>query len=127
LEETEEWKELRVSLKDLTQSNVSSSGNNELDLNRLRGFLIELEPTQGSAGMLKVDQLACIGGGDLFGAALFASNDFEQTVATGGWVAEYFESGISRNESEVIMQNGTLEIVYLVQHVESWGGYIAYS
>ena len=130
LEETAGWVEIRVPLSYLNQTNLGSTGNNRLDLHRLRGFEMIFEISQESAGKILLDHLACIGNEQLIGAALFATSDLHQTIKTeGGWVVDAFASPLALRESNVSMdrQNGQLKIEYLVQHSKDWGGYTALS
>ncbi|CAB9521812.1 Nitrilase family, member 2 [Seminavis robusta] len=144
---TEDWLEVRVNLEDFVllpvldfgqQNSTTTTGNNnnnnhQLDLHRLRGFMLSIEPTGGSSGRLKMDHFALVGGEALFGAALYASDDFNKTVTLeGGWEITAFNSDRSLQESSVeFMQqannNGTLDIDYLVEHAADWGGFLAIS
>lgn len=133
LNQTEEWSERRIPFSDFVAEQVS--GQRALDLRRLRGFRLEARST--SAATIQIDHLACIGGGDLFGAALFAAEDaaaprpanrtaFRSRDRPGlpgrnGWDVEHF-SDLSRDRSRAVLRNGTLALDYAVQQTEAWGG-----
>ena len=129
-------------------------GNDRLDLNGIKGWRIELSmDSQGgmnstSSGVLLVDQLQCVGGNDLLGAAFWTNRThtldqvnttltenatigvgiaaFESANAAGTWFDRYYESPISRNLSSAALVNGTLKLNYTIAQSEAWGGFVDY-
>lgn len=136
-----EWEELRIELRG--DGNAKSPfwrtgwsgtvGNGVLDLDRIKGWRIELSiDSQGgigssSSGALVVDQLSCVGGEELFGAAFHLSDSFQEAVKDGTWIEEYYESELSRNLSEAVVSNGTMTLKYTIEQVETWGGLVGYT
>jgi len=145
------WQELRIELRGNDDCNspfwrtgwTGEVGNNNLDAKRLRGWRIELSMDgQGdigdvSEGVLLLDQLTCVGGGDLLGAAFhpkeigLASSDqeglLEQSLVEGMWFERYYESDQSKNFSQALLtSDGTFRVNYTIEQVETWGGFLDY-
>ena len=131
-----------------SSSSTSSRGSNngQLDLHRLRGWRVELSVTaqdeseeanneivvfpvssSGSAnGTILLDQLAFVGGGDLFGSSFFlGTGTWHDAVRNEAWFPDFFQSELSQNESKIVLEDGILSVDYTVEQVEAWGGYIA--
>lgn len=122
-----DWRELRVELRGDTNSEspfwqtgwAGISGNNALDLQHIRGWRIEMNiDSQGdvgssSDGCISFDQLACLGGGELFGAALQnPGNGFSDAVAAGKWAEVYNHSAPSKISTTSEFVNKSLVIQY---------------
>lgn len=145
------WQELRIELRGNDHSEspfwrtgwTGQVGNNNLDAERLRGWRIELSiDSQGgigdvSEGVLLLDQLACVGGGDLLGAAfhpkekgLFRSDQeglLEQSLVEGMWFERYYQSDRSKNFSQALLtSDGTFRMNYTIEQAEIWGGFLDY-
>jgi len=146
-----EWQELRLKLLGDESSEspfwrtgwTGQVGNNNLDAERLRGWRIELsidsqsEIGSLSEGALLIDQLACVGGGDLLGAAFrpkeieLVSSDqnsfLEQSLMEGAWFERYYQSDQSKNLSQALLtSDGMLYMNYTIEQAESWGGFLDY-
>ena len=146
-----QWHELRLEL--LGDENSESPfwrsgwtgqiGNNNLDAERLRGWRIELSIDSQSdigslsEGVLLIDQLACVGGGDLLGAAFhpkeigLVSSDqnglLEQSLMEGMWFERYYQSDQSKNLSQALLtSDGALIMNYTIEQAETWGGFLDY-
>jgi len=133
-----DWKELRVELRGdsdpdspLTRTGwVGTVGNNVLDLDHLRGWKIELSIDSqagmgnSSDGILLVDQLACVGGGELVGAPFHG--DFKNMTEDGVWKETYYMSQLSQNRSQAFLQNGMLYLNFTIEQVQTRGGFISY-
>ena len=158
------WQELRVALRGSDDpaapfwqtgwAGSGASGNHRLDLEHIRGWRMELSmdaSSQGatddddddidnntSSGVLWLDQLSCVGGGDLLGAAFWTNDnpatttsaDYElledAAVSTGSWFSRYYESPLAKNRTRVDLSNGTLFLNYTIEQTESWGGFNDY-
>ena len=139
------WREQRISLPDgfTLQENVGAKGKQELDIHRIRGWRFELSSTKIaqelnssstlnntiSSGVILLDQLACIGGGEMFGSSFYNGNDLEwkEAVADGMWIEEYYQSELSYNDSQVVLKDGIFSVDYTVQMVETWGGFMGFT
>lgn len=149
-----DWQELRIPVEDLIlDPSKGPVGNGQLDLDRLRGWQVQLlslvdspssmlmsNPASNSSlaeatsneekdNVFKMtfllDQLACIGGGDMLGAAFHQGNDisWDRGVEEGLWVEEYYQSELAKNHTTVALQDGRLSLDYTVQMQETWGGF----
>jgi hypothetical protein len=110
--------------------NKNSSHANEAYLNNLKDEDLADDGSNGAGIIvLQVDQLACIGGGDMLGAAFHLGDDISWEVAVdeGIWIEEFYNSELSYNKSNVVLQDGVFQIDYMVQMVESWGGFDGFS
>jgi hypothetical protein len=138
---TADWQELQVKLRGNSDSDSpfwqtgwsGTTGNGVLDLDHIRGWRIEMNiDSQGvigntSQGAFLVDQLACVGGGELFGAAFRSKNaTFDDAIATGTWAENYYDSPLSMNRTERALDDGNLIVNYTIEQVETWGGYVDY-
>lgn len=135
--ESPSWRTFSVSLNDTTTSWLQSTtqgvlGNRKLNLHKLRGWRIELSleekenGTQPVTGTLLLDQLGCLGDGDLLGAAFTLSGTFQDAIATGDWFERYYESPLSESLSEARLLDSELLLNYTIEQRESWGGFIDY-
>jgi len=87
-----DWKELRMKLKGSSDPFapfwrtgwLGQAGNDVLDLNRIRGWRMELsmageindaalQQNTTTSGIILVDHLSCVGGGELLGAAFYTT------------------------------------------------------
>ncbi|KAI2505827.1 guanylate cyclase [Fragilaria crotonensis] len=135
-----EWRELRINLDEGAQSTSGFSqakssglnGNGILDLDHIKGWQIELAMDDATAvdrvseGILVFDQISCVGGEDLFGSALLTTGSFRDAVADAVWGEEYFESTLSKNATEVLLDNSTMTINYTLEQAEIWGGFAGF-
>ena len=138
-----QWRELRIDLqgsddKDspmMLDIQQGSTGNGKLDVHRIRGWRFEFAPLlterqdSTSTGTILLDQLACIGGGEMFGSSFYNGNDLEwkEAVADGMWIEEYYQSELSYNDSQVVLKDGIFSVDYTVQMVETWGGFMGFT
>jgi hypothetical protein len=142
-----QWYEIQIELMGGDGSNppfvldpvAGKAGNKKLDIHRLRGWRIEFAPmseensggilNSTSSGVILIDQLACIGGGEMLGSSLYIGSDvgWEESVVDGMWIQEYYQSELSRNQSNVTLQDGVLSVNYTVQMVETWGGFVGFT
>ena len=134
------WQEMRVNIEDFALGvSVGALGNGQLDLNRLRGWHVELiladaAGTSGNSTANKgattvtvlFDQLACVGGGDLLGSSLrpLGNVTWEDLVGEELWIEEYYQSNYSRDNSHITLEDGRMTADYTVQTVETWGGFV---
>lgn len=134
-----DWQQVRIPMEDfILLEEKGHAGNGQLNLNRLRGWRFEVvkseegtirgnSTTTDRRIILLLDQLACLGGGDLLGASLYTDVSWEEAASEAIWIEEYYNSDISRNNSEVVLGNGSLAVDFTVMMVESWGGFTALS
>lgn len=128
------WKELRMELRGDANSDsplqrtgwTGIVGNDVLDPDHIRGWRIELSIDsqagidETSTGSLLIDQLACVGGGDMLGAAfrynLGQNETFEDAVESGVWQDRYYESLLSKNLTQVSLDDdGALNVDYAIE------------
>jgi len=135
---TTDWQELRMEAKDLLLLTEQTVGNEQLNWNRLRGWKVDLivansnnntsEKGKDNTIAILFDQLACVGSGDMLGASFHQGSDitWSDGVQDGLWIEEYYQSNISYDESNVILDptDGKLQVNYTVQMVETWGGFV---
>jgi hypothetical protein len=124
-----EWRELRIELRGDTSSESpfwqtgwsGTAGNRMLDPGSIRGWKLEINiDSQGelgssSSGSLVLDQLACIGSGELIGAAFrLKDQSFSDAVETGVWADNESETRVRRNQTNCEIKGGGLALNYTV-------------
>ena len=127
-----DWNELQFPVASFQEKDnidsPTSSGNRNLDLSRLRGWWLEMTVIEESTSTgngdesdkitVFFDQLQCVGGGSLVGAAFYPSHGLPQAIEDGTWNPQYFQSPLSQSETNVVLQNGRFDINYTVQQTE---------
>jgi hypothetical protein len=113
LQESLDWHHLSIGVDQLEG----------IDLRRIRGWKIQLV---NATGPVFLDHLACEGGGSLLGAAFHTttnSSSIEQVVEDGTWMETFYESEIATNMSRNYLEGGILQMDYVVEQVQTWGGF----
>jgi hypothetical protein len=119
--ETDDWQQLRVSMSELEHEGLGPN----LDLRRLRGWRIQVENVTGP---VLIDQLSCVGGGSMLGSAFHTGiASFQEAVEESTWMESYYQSEMARNFSNPQLQDGRLNLNYMVEQVEDWGGFTDYA
>ena len=121
--EKDVWRELKVDLP-----------LNGLRQDHLRGWQVNFATnnTSNAKSIVLLDQLACVGGGDLVGSAFFfndgSEDPFADAVESGLWGSTYYRSDISEvNTQAQLTGDGMLALApYVIEQTESWGGFVAY-
>eukprot|EP00977_Amphora_coffeiformis_P008605 scaffold1953_cov176-Amphora_coffeaeformis.AAC.23 len=105
---------------------VSGSGNDILDLRKLKGWRLEFSSTTNNVtGTIIVDQLALDGDGSMIGTAFLAAS-WEEVVEDEILAPIYYSSELSENATEEIIYDGHFYVNYTVEQTETWGGFIQY-
>ena len=138
------WKEIRIPLDSdnfmLDMGNGRGQiGNEMLDLQSVKGWYYEISPvakdgdTAGapdteSTTTVLIDQLACVGGGDLFGSSFQIGLDetFDDAVSHDLWEPEYYQSDLSETETTTTLQGGVLSSNFTIEQSQTWGGFVSY-
>jgi hypothetical protein len=119
--EADDWQQLRVSISELEHEGLGPN----LDLRRLRGWIIQV---QNATGSVLLDQLSCVGGGSMLGSAFHTGiASFQEAVEESTWMESYYQSEMSKNFSKPLLQDGRLNLDYMVEQVETWGGFTDYA
>ena len=108
----DEWHEIRMDIEEFES----------LSLDHIRGWRLELSNVE----IVLLDQLSCIGGGDMLGSAFRTTNSFQEELENGAWEDDHFESPLSRNLTETKLSDGMLTTSYLLEQTEAWGGFLSY-
>ena len=114
---------------------AGTQGNGKLDPQRIRGWRVELamDAVEGigssSSGTLLLDHLACVGTGDMLGAAFRLGEDisFADALQDKIWMEDFFESEISEDETTVLLTDGKISLDYTLQHTQTWGGFLDFT
>jgi hypothetical protein len=111
--EADDWQQLRVSISELEHEGLGPN----LDLRRLRGWIIQV---QNATGSVLLDQLSCVGGGSMLGSAFHTGiASFQEAVEESTWMESYYQSEMSKNFSNPLLQDGRLNLDYMVEQVET--------
>ncbi|KAL7570913.1 hypothetical protein ACA910_002546 [Epithemia clementina (nom. ined.)] len=122
------WKTMSLPLNSSDEWQLaSSSGNDILDLDMLKGWRIDLflPETSNHTEALFISQLALEGGGELLGAA-FHAESWENALEHDVVLATYHTSNISKASSSQRINDGQFYVDYLVEQTETWGGFVQY-
>lgn len=126
VEADDEWHTVSAPLDSADWIRVSGSGNNVLDLRKLKGWRLEFFSVKSNlTGTIIVDQLALDGDGSMIGTAFFAASS-EEAVEDEIVAAIYYSSEISENATQEIIYDGHFYVNYTVEQTETWGGFIQY-
>lgn len=131
----DEWVEIQMEPSSFVTTTTNTAPS-ALDWRRIRGWSLGLQARKTTvnattspihSGTFFVDQLACVGNGTLWGASFFTSGGRNQSVAEGSLKETFYNSDISANETQVAFTNqGELQVDYVVQQVETWGGFVQF-
>lgn len=111
-----------------SQDRSSFQGDKVLNLDRIRGWAIVVRSNLGSDSrpVIIFDQLACIGPGELFGAALMTNSTFDEALDRGQLSIFIHDSVRSEEETKTLLNQGTLNVNYTAVQSFNWGGGIIY-
>jgi hypothetical protein len=132
---SKDWNEIRIEIHedasgkrpfDVLFRMDQGSGNRKLDLDHIRGWWIGVSANHTASTVLLIDQLACVGGGDLLGAAFNTGDDLTVAEAIGSWISTFYDSNFSKNATTSVLDKGFLKLDYVVEQREPWGGYTSY-
>ncbi|CAB9500762.1 activated protein kinase catalytic subunit alpha-1 [Seminavis robusta] len=144
LKEETSWQEFRVDIEnqDLKPLHANLTSTTKLDLTRLTGWRLEVgvvaneeDPENNAQGTLLLDQLACVGGGDLLAAPFHLNKNnnpnmdpWDFAIQEGIWGQSFLDSEYARNETSIALDGaGVMQVNYTIEQTESWGGLVGMS
>ena len=123
LERSDGWKEIRIAFgnEDWISEESDSSGDGVLQLNHIREWKVHVE-TENSLIIL-IDQLSCVGTGDMFANVFDTGVTFEEGVTSSAWTQPYYHRSNASEEASLLeLEEGVLTFNYSVEMTEFWGG-----
>lgn len=106
------------------------SGDGEfLSLENLRGFGLTFSTSfENTQSVVLIDQLSCVGDGELFGSVFFGQNSFDDAIASDAWQADYSGSQLAQAETVAnFVDDIGLEVDYTIEQTDLSGGFTAFS
>ena len=121
------WKELRISVNDLNDKVITPPTLFLSVLKRVKGYKIEFLNSTSIYQAIQIDQLACVGGSEMFSSPLYIAEgmSFQDMIDTEIYRTDYYQSPKSEELTHMNISDGTVTIDYVVEQTENWGGFLS--